>query len=415
MKKFNTNITVLNYNSLYTSVLICYNNQVIILNRGLKLKNISILGSTGSIGTQTLNIVRSNPHQLKVVAISGNSNIDLLEKQIREFNPKICAVMDEENAARLKARVSSNTRIVSGMEGLLESVCLQDIEIVVTAISGMIGLQPTLEAIKHKKNIALANKETLVAGGKLVMDMAKKHDVSILPVDSEHSAIFQAMQGNQSIAIKKIILTASGGPFRGKKRETLKRVSRKEVLKHPNWSMGEKITVDSATLMNKGLEAIEAKWLFDISMDQIEIVIHPQSIIHSAVEFVDHSVIAQMGYPDMTLPIHYALFYPERISNNHPSLDLAAIGKLTFEKPDLEIFPCIGLAFKAMSVGKSMPIVLNRANEIAVEMYLKNQISFLDIPELISDTMSRHSTIDIISLEDILAISQWTEDYIRRN
>jgi 1-deoxy-D-xylulose-5-phosphate reductoisomerase len=381
----------------------------------LKLKNISILGSTGSIGTQTLNIVRSNPHQLKVVAISGNSNIDLLEKQIREFSPEICAVMDEENAARLKARVSANTRIVSGMEGLLESVCLQDIEIVVTAISGMIGLQPTLEAIKHKKTIALANKETLVAGGKLVMDMAKKHGVSILPVDSEHSAIFQAMQGNQSTAVRKIILTASGGPFRGKKREDLVKVSRKDVLKHPNWSMGEKITVDSATLMNKGLESIEARWLFDVEMDQIEVVVHPQSIIHSAVEFVDHSVIAQMGYPDMTLPIHYALFYPERISNNSPSLDLTTIGKLTFEKPDLDTFPCLGLAFKAMSVGKSMPIVLNRANELVVELYLKNQISFLAIPDLISDTMSRHSTIDIGSLEDILAISQWTEDCIRRN
>lgn len=415
MKKFNTNITTLNHDSLYTIIDLCYNNLEIILNRGLKLKNISILGSTGSIGTQTLNIVRSNPHKLKVVAISGNSNIDLLEKQIQEFSPKICAVMDEENAERLKSRITSSTRIVSGMQGLLESVCLEDAEIVVTAISGMIGLRPTLEAIKHKKTIALANKETLVAGGKLVMDMAKKYGVSILPVDSEHSAIFQAMQGNQTSTVKKIILTASGGPFRGKKREDLMKVSSKDVLKHPNWSMGKKITVDSATLMNKGLEAIEAKWLFDISMEQIEVVIHPQSIIHSAVEFVDHSVIAQMGYPDMTLPIHYALFYPERISNDNSSLDLTAIGSLTFEKPDLETFPCLGLAFKAMSVGKSMPIVLNRANEIAVELYLKNQISFLEIPELISGVMSNHTTVEIRSLEEILAVSQWTENYIRRN
>ncbi|MDP3388270.1 MAG: 1-deoxy-D-xylulose-5-phosphate reductoisomerase [Eubacteriales bacterium] len=379
------------------------------------MKNISIIGSTGSIGTQTLNIVRLNPDKLKVLAISGNSNIDLLEKQILEFNPKICAVMSSENAARLKARIPSSTRIISGMQGLLESVCLPEIDIVVTAISGMIGLQPTLEAIKHNKDIALANKETLVAGGRLVMDLAKKHGVSILPVDSEHSAIFQAMQGNLSSAVRKIILTASGGPFRGKKREDLLRVSLEDVLKHPNWSMGEKITVDSATLMNKGLEAIEAKWLFDVSMDQIEVVVHPQSIIHSAVEFVDHSVIAQMGYPDMTLPIQYALFYPERISNHNPSLDLSAIGNLTFEKPDLNTFPCLGFAFEAMSIGKSMPIVLNKANEIAVELYLKNRIGFIEIPELIGNVMSRHTPIDVGSLEDILAVSEWTANNIRSN
>jgi len=379
------------------------------------LKNISIIGSTGSIGTQTLNIVRLNPDKLKVLAISGNSNIALLEKQILEFNPKICAVMDAENAARLKARISTKTKIVSGMQGLLESVCLQDIEIVVTAISGMIGLQPTLEAIKHKKNIALANKETLVAGGSLVMNMAKEYGVCILPVDSEHSAIFQAMQGNQTTAVKKIILTASGGPFRGKKRIDLLQVSRQDVLKHPNWHMGEKITVDSATLMNKGLEAIEARWLFDVSMDQIEVVVHPQSIVHSAVEFIDRSVIAQMGYPDMTLPIQYALFYPERISNLTPSLDLTAIGNLTFEKPDLDTFPCLALAFEAMSIGKSMPIVLNKANEIAVELYLKNRIAFVEIPQLIGDVMSKHSPIDIGCLDDILNVSAWTEKNIRNN
>lgn len=379
------------------------------------MKNISIIGSTGSIGTQTLNIVRLNPDKLKVLAISGNSNIALLEKQILEFNPKICAVMDAENAARLKARISTKTKIVSGMQGLLESVCLQDIEIVVTAISGMIGLQPTLEAIKHKKNIALANKETLVAGGSLVMNMAKEYGVCILPVDSEHSAIFQAMQGNQTTAVKKIILTASGGPFRGKKRIDLLQVSRQDVLKHPNWHMGEKITVDSATLMNKGLEAIEARWLFDVSMDQIEVVVHPQSIVHSAVEFIDRSVIAQMGYPDMTLPIQYALFYPERISNLTPSLDLTVIGNLTFEKPDLDTFPCLALAFEAMSIGKSMPIVLNKANEIAVELYLKNRIAFVEIPQLIGDVMSKHSPIDIGCLDDILNVSAWTEKNIRNN
>ncbi|MBV1758823.1 MAG: 1-deoxy-D-xylulose-5-phosphate reductoisomerase [Dethiosulfatibacter sp.] len=377
------------------------------------MKNISIIGSTGSIGTQTLNIVRLNPDKLKVLAISGNSNIDLLEKQILEFSPKICAVMNAENAERLKSRVASSTKIVSGMQGLLESVCLQDVDIVVTAISGMIGLQPTLEAIKHKKNIALANKETLVAGGRLVIDMAKRHNVSILPVDSEHSAIFQAMQGNKATAVKKIILTASGGPFRGKTRKDLRQVSRKEVLTHPNWSMGEKITVDSATLMNKGLEAIEAKWLFDVSMNQIEVVVHPQSIVHSAVEFIDHSVVAQMGYPDMTLPIQYALFYPERISNHNPSLDLTAIGSLTFEKPDWETFPCLGLAYEAMSIGKSMPVVLNRANELAVDLYLKSQLSFHEIPELISEIMAKHSAVDIRSLEDIIAVSEWTEENAR--
>lgn len=379
------------------------------------MKNISIIGSTGSIGTQTLNIARLNPDKIKVLSISGNSNIDLLEKQINEFKPKICAVMDEDNAARLRTRISSNTRIVQGMEGLIESVCLPDVEMVVTAISGMIGLQPTLEAIRHRKTIALANKETLVAGGNLVIRMAKKYGVSILPVDSEHSAIFQSIQGSKENTVKKIILTASGGPFRGKKREDLLNVSLKDVLKHPNWSMGKKITVDSATLMNKGLEAIEAKWLFDVSMDQIEVVVHPQSIIHSAVEFVDHSVIAQLGNPDMTLPIQYALFYPDRIANNNPSLDLTAIGSLTFEKPDLETFPCLSLAFRAMSIGKSMPIVLNKANEIAVDLYLKNRIDFLEIPEMIIGAMTKHSVIDVESVEDILSVSDWTENRIRSN
>lgn len=379
------------------------------------MKKISIIGSTGSIGTQTLNIARLNPDKIKVLSISGNSNIDLLEKQINEFKPKICAVMDAENASRLRARISSNTKIVQGMEGLMESVCLQEVDMVVTAISGMIGLRPTLEAIRHKKTIALANKETLVAGGNLVIRMAKKYGVSILPVDSEHSAIFQSIQGSKENTVKKIILTASGGPFRGKKREDLQNVSLKDVLKHPNWSMGKKITVDSATLMNKGLEAIEARWLFDVSMDQIEVVVHPQSIIHSAVEFVDHSVIAQLGNPDMTLPIQYALFYPDRVSNNNPSLDLTAIGSLTFEKPDLETFPCLSLAFSAMSIGKSMPIVLNKANEIAVDLYLKNRIHFLDIPEMIHDAMSKHSVTDVDSVEDILSVSNWTEKNFKSN
>lgn len=372
------------------------------------MKKISILGSTGSIGTQTLEIVRENKEKLKVYALSGNSNINLLEKQINEFKPAICAVMHKENAEKLRSRISGDTKIVYGMDGLVQSVCANGIDIVVTAISGMIGLKPTIEAIRCGKDIALANKETLVAGGEIVMSLAKKHNVKILPVDSEHSAIFQCLMGNEENSISKILLTASGGPFRGKSLKELETVTLTDTLNHPNWSMGKKITVDSATLMNKGLEAIEAKWLFDITPEQIQVVVHPQSIIHSAVEYDDHSIIAQMGNPDMKIPIQFALFYPYRLENNLKSLDLFEIGSLTFEKPDMDTFKCLKLAFDAMKTGNSMPIVLNKANELTVEMLLNKEINFLDIQNIIEDVMLKHNPVKVESFDEILEVAKWT-------
>jgi 1-deoxy-D-xylulose-5-phosphate reductoisomerase len=372
------------------------------------MKKISILGSTGSIGTQTLEIVRENKEKLKVYALSGNSNINLLEKQINEFKPAICAVMHKENAEKLRSRISGDTKIVYGMDGLVQSVCANGIDIVVTAISGMIGLKPTIEAIRCGKDIALANKETLVAGGEIVMSLAKKHDVKILPVDSEHSAIFQCLMGNEENSISKILLTASGGPFRGKSLKELETVTLTDTLNHPNWSMGKKITVDSATLMNKGLEAIEAKWLFDLTPEQIQVVVHPQSIIHSAVEYDDHSIIAQMGNPDMKIPIQFALFYPYRLENNLKSLDLFEIGSLTFEKPDMDTFKCLKLAFDAMKTGNSMPIVLNKANELTVEMLLNKEINFLDIQNIIEDVMLKHNPVKVESFDEILEVAKWT-------
>ncbi|SHI65925.1 1-deoxy-D-xylulose 5-phosphate reductoisomerase [Dethiosulfatibacter aminovorans DSM 17477] len=378
------------------------------------MKNISILGSTGSIGTQTLEIVRENKDKIKVHALSGNSNINLLERQINEFEPAICAVMNKENAEKLKSRISGKTKVVCGMDGLVQSVCANGVDIAVTAISGMIGLKPTIEAIRCGKDIALANKETLVAGGEMVMSLARKHNVNIMPVDSEHSAIFQSLMGNEVNKIKKILLTASGGPFRGKTLKELETVSLADTLNHPNWSMGKKITVDSATLMNKGLEAIEAKWLFDLTPEQIEVVVHPQSIIHSAVEYDDHSVIAQMGNPDMKIPIQLALFYPYRLKNNLKSLDLFEIGKLTFEKPDMNTFKCLKLAFEAMKIGKSMPIVLNKANELAVEMLIRKEIKFLDIQNMVEDIMLRHTPVEAASFDEILEIAKWTAANIKK-
>jgi 1-deoxy-D-xylulose-5-phosphate reductoisomerase len=379
------------------------------------MKNISILGSTGSIGTQTLEIARENKERLNVHAISGNSNIDLLERQINEFNPAICAVMDKDNASILKSRISGNTKIVHGMDGLVQSVCANGVNTVVTAISGMIGLKPTIEAIRCGKDIALANKETLVAGGQIVMPLAKTHNVKILPVDSEHSAIFQSLMGNEMNKIKKILLTASGGPFRGKSLKELESVSLTDTLNHPNWSMGKKITVDSATLMNKGLEAIEAKWLFDLTPEQIQVLVHPQSIIHSAVEYEDHSVIAQMGNPDMKIPIQLALFYPHRYTNKLKSLDLFEISSLTFEKPDMNTFKCLKLAFQAMKTGLSMPIVMNKANELAVKMLLDRKIKFLDIQNIVEEVMMKHTPQNADSLEEILEIADWTEMNIRKS
>ena len=384
--------------------------------KGAAMKYISILGSTGSIGTQTLDVVREHPNEIKVCAITGNNNIELLKKQILEFHPVLACVMNEEKATQLKAMLPSNvkTEIIPGTEGLIAAAEYEESEIIVTAVSGMIGLKPTVAAIKKHKKIALANKETLVTGGSYIMDLAKKCKAEILPVDSEHSAIFQCLIANDKKAVNKIILTASGGPFRGKKPDFLKNVKIEDTLKHPNWSMGEKITVDSATLMNKGLEVIEAKFLFDVNPEQIEIVVHPQSIIHSGIEFKDHSTIAQLGLPDMRIPIQFALFYPKRVHNSYKSLSLTEIGKLTFEKPDSETFRCLRLAFEALKAGGTMPAVLNAANEVCVNLYLNQKISFLDIGNINEKVMLAHTPSEIDSIEAILEAEAWTKSALNQ-
>ena len=374
------------------------------------MKNIAILGSTGSIGTQTLDVVSQHSKDLKVAALAAGSNIVLLEQQIRQYHPVMAAVWDEKKAEELKIAVSDlDVKIVSGMEGMIEVVTLPEADIVVTAVVGMIGIRPTMEAIKAGKDIALANKETLVTAGHLIMQMARDYHVQILPVDSEHSAIFQSLKGENPSGIRRILLTASGGPFRGKKLDELADVQVEDALKHPNWSMGHKITIDSATMVNKGLEVIEAKWLFGVDLDQIQVVVHPQSVIHSAVEFQDHAVIAQLGTPDMRLPIQYALFYPERKSE---ALELFKLHTLTFEEPDLKTFRGLALAYEAAKKGGSMPTALNAANEKAVAMFLDRKIRFLDIPEIISECMAAHQWITHPSLEDILETEQWTYRYI---
>lgn len=374
------------------------------------MKYISILGSTGSIGTQTLDVVREHAGNLKVCAITGNNNIELLKEQIIEFGPELCSVMSEEKALTLKKMLPKDckTEISFGMEGLIQAAELEKSEITVTAISGMIGLKPTIAAIKKHKRIALANKETLVTGGSYIMNLAEKYNSQIIPVDSEHSAIFQCLMANENRSVNKILLTASGGPFRGKDTEYLKSVTVEDALKHPNWSMGKKITIDSATLMNKGLEVIEAKFLFDIEPEQIEVLVHPQSIIHSGVEFIDHSTIAQLGLPDMRVPIQFALFYPKRTHNSYKSLSLTDIGKLTFEKPDMEVFKCLRLAFDALKAGGTMPAVLNASNEVCVDLFLNKKISFLDIGNINEQVMLKHSPVKIDSIETILDAEEWT-------
>ena len=379
------------------------------------MKHISILGSTGSIGTQTLDVVRQHSDKIQVSAISGNNNIELLKQQIIEFNPELCCVMDENKALKLKNMLPSHikTEVMAGMEGLIAVAEYDKSEIIVTAVSGMIGLKPTVAAIKKGKTIALANKETLVTGGKYIMDLAKEYNAPILPVDSEHSAIFQCLMANENKAIHKILLTASGGPFRGKNEEYLKTVTIADALNHPSWSMGKKITIDSATLMNKGLEVIEAKFLFNIEAQQIEVVVHPQSIIHSGVEFIDHSTIAQLGLPDMRVPIQFALFYPNRTNNSYKSLSLADIGTLTFEKPDIEVFKCLGLAFDSLKVGGTMPAVLNASNEVCVKLFLDKKISFLDIGNINEKVMLSHEPREIDSIETILQAEEWTKRAIK--
>lgn len=376
------------------------------------MKKIAILGSTGSIGTQTLDIVREQK-DIQVSALAAGKNIGLLERQIREFKPKLAAVWEEEKARDLKVRISDlDVRVVSGLEGLLEAATEPEAEILVTAIVGMLGIRPTVAAIMEGKKIALANKETLVTAGHLIMPLAKKHRVPILPVDSEHSAIFQVIQGEERNAIHKIILTASGGPFRGRIAEELKQIRVEDALKHPNWSMGRKITIDSSTLVNKGLEVMEAKWLFDVDLEQIQVTIHPQSVMHSAVEFEDGAVIAQLGTPDMRLPIQYALYYPKRRTLSGKRLDLFACGSLTFEKPDMKTFRGLALAFRAMEQGGNVPTVFNAANEKAVAMFLEEQISYSAIPDIIEASMEEIPFLEDPGLEEILETETAVYQYI---
>ncbi len=374
-------------------------------------ENISILGSTGSIGTQTLDVVREIGG-INVRAVTANSNIDLLEKQIREFSPDIAAVMDKEKADLLKEKVrDSKTKVLSGMEGLIEAAVYEKSDTVVTSVVGNIGIVPTFEAIKARKNIALANKETLVSAGELIINAVKEYGVKIYPVDSEHSAIFQSLRGNDDNKIRRILLTASGGPFRGKTRDELKNVKAADALKHPNWNMGRKVTIDSASLMNKGLEVIEAKWLFGVDVEDIEVLVHPQSIVHSAVEYEDGAVIAQLGEPDMRLPIQYALTYPKRVKNSFPKIDFAKRNSLTFEKPDMDTFKCLSLAYSAIKCGGTMPTVMNGANEIAVAAFLNDEIGFLDIADIIEKTMESYTVKYDYSVEDLVAADKWARDF----
>lgn len=369
------------------------------------MKKIAILGSTGSIGTQTLDIVREQG-DIQVVAMAAGSNISLLEAQMREFRPSLVSVWDEKKASELRTNTKDlGIKIVSGMEGLLEVSVIPESEILVTAIVGMLGIRPTIAAIKAGKKIALANKETLVTAGHIIIPLAKEYKVPILPVDSEHSAIFQSLQGAGDNKISRILLTASGGPFRGRKADELKNIQVEDALKHPNWSMGRKITIDSSTLVNKGLEVMEAKWLFDVALDQIQVVVHPQSVIHSAVEYQDGAVIAQLGTPDMRLPIQYALYYPERRNLSGRRLDLFEIADLTFEKPDTDTFRGLALAYLAMEKGGNIPTVYNAANEKAVSLFLDRKISYPEITELIEACMEDAEFIDHPDVDEIL----WTE------
>lgn len=379
------------------------------------MKYIAILGSTGSIGTQTLEVVRAQ-QDIKVTALSAGDNIDLLEQQIREFKPVLAAVKTEEKAKELALRISDlDIPVLSGMDGLMAVACEEKAEVLVTAIVGMLGIRPTIAAIEAGKDIALANKETLVTAGHIIMPLAKKCGVRILPVDSEHSAIFQSLNGEKEHGnkIDKILLTASGGPFRGMTREQLSQVRLEDALKHPNWVMGRKITIDSATLVNKGLEVMEAKWLFDVELDQIQVVVHPQSVIHSMVQYEDGAIIAQLGTPDMKLPIQYALYYPERRFLRGIRLDFYKLGQMTFEAPDMDTFEGLKFALEAMRRGGNIPTVFNAANEKAVAMFLERRIAFLDIPDIIASAMEEITYIEHPSVEEILAteaaVYEWIE------
>jgi len=372
------------------------------------MKQIAILGSTGSIGVSTLEIVAAHPDKFRVVALSGGKNIELLAHQIRQFRPKLVAVADPADSVRLRELISiSEVELLGGSEGLCAVATAPGAQMVVAAIVGAAGLLPTAAAICAGKDVALANKETLVTAGHLFMDLVQRHKVKLYPVDSEHSAVFQSIEGHRNLDITKIILTASGGPFRETPLEKLQEVTVQDALNHPNWSMGRKITIDSATMMNKGLEVIEARWLFDSPAEKISVNIHPQSIIHSMVEYIDGCVIAQLGIPDMKAPIAYALSYPERVSTGVKALDLTELTGLTFYKPDLERFPCLGLAYRALGEGESMPAVMNAANEVAVEAFLDGRISYLQITRLIEKTMDAHQAHRLGSIEEVLEADRW--------
>ena len=376
------------------------------------MRTIAIIGSTGSIGTQTLDVVRANA-DIRIGALAAGNNIELLEKQVREFRPALVSVQSKDKADALRIALSDfNCKIVYGMDGLIAVATYEPAELVVTAIVGMIGIRPTIEAIKAGKDIALANKETLVTAGHLIMKLAEEYHVRILPVDSEHSAIFQSLQGNRHGAVHKILLTASGGPFRGKKSEELMEIKVEDALKHPNWSMGRKITIDSSTMVNKGLEVIEAKWLFDVDVDRVQVVVQPQSIIHSMVEYVDGAIIAELGTPDMKLPIQYALYYPERRFLPGDRVDFWTLGKLEFEKPDTDTFYGLELAYEAGRKGGSLPTVFNAANELAVSKFLNREIKYLEITEIIEDCMKAHKNIENPTLEQILETEAATYERI---
>lgn len=377
------------------------------------MKRIAILGSTGSIGTQTLEIVRNNAEELEVEALAANSNVALMEKQIREFHPRTAVMWSLEAAEELRLRVADcQVQVLQGMEGLLEIAVMPQIQVLVTAIVGMIGIRPTIAAIEAGKDIALANKETLVCAGHIIMPLARERGVSILPVDSEHSAIFQSLNGEPKGRIGRILLTASGGPFRGRTKAQLEQVKPEDALKHPNWNMGRKITIDSSTLVNKGLEVMEAKWLFDVEPSQIQVVVHPQSIIHSMVEYIDGAVIAQLGVPDMKLPIQYALFYPDRREMKGNRVDFFSLGSVTFEEPDMETFQGLRLAYRALERGGSLPTVYNAANERAVALFLEGRIGYLQIPQLIRRCMEHHTVVEDPGVEQILEAEQSVYDYI---
>ena len=376
------------------------------------MKKIAILGSTGSIGTQTL-AVADEHSDIEIVAMSCGKNIDLFEKQIRKYKPKLVSVWSDDDARKLKLSISEmDVKVESGMDGLLSVATVDESEILVTAIVGMLGIRPTIAAIEAGKTIALANKETLVTAGHIIMPLAKKNNVQILPVDSEHSAIFQSLQGNDNNKISRILLTASGGPFRGMTRQQMADIQVEDALKHPNWEMGRKITIDSSTMVNKGLEVMEAKWLFDVELEQIQVVVHPQSVIHSAVEYEDGAVIAQLGTPDMRLPIQYALYYPKRNTLSGKRLDLFELGSLTFEKPDIDNFKGLDLAYKAMRLGGNIPTAFNAANEKAVDLFLNRKIKYLQITDIIESVMDECEYIDSPSVEQILETEKRAYEYI---